>query len=457
MLCPASLPDENASISPELPLGRIGGKEATVSFDEPLMSSDGGVLLLKRTMDHCDIVSRLAAAIRDPRDAAHCKHSLEDMLAQRILQICQGAPDVNDATDLRHDPLYKLVVAEDAVADALASQPTLSRLENNVTRADLRRLADAIFDVYVDSFEEPPQAVCVDIDPSAHEIYGQQELGLFAYKLDGHCLMPFYIFDGLSGKIISAVIRPGKTPSGKEIMVVLKRVIRRLRKAWPKTQLFVRGDSHHARKEVLDFLDKKKISYVFGLQTNSRLRAIFGFLHKEVKTGYEQTFKECRRFHSASYQAKSWPRSRRVICRALGTENGTDLRYIVTNLENAGATHLYETVYCARAKMELWIKEMKLDLHSDRSSCTSWLANQFRLFLHAAAYQLMNTMRRTFLAGTVLAKATFGTIRLRLLKVAARVSVKKTRVRIHLPATFPCRHLWMRFTASSPRPVAPAG
>jgi hypothetical protein len=447
----AASPVSEPIIQGTLPFGRIGGKQVEIRFDEPLMSSDGGVLLVKQTLDDSGISKRMADAIGDGRDQAHCRHSLEGMISQRILQVCQGSPDVNDATECRHDPLYKLAVGEDALGAALASQPTLSRLENSMTLADLRRLGEAILEGFIDSFQRPPRAVCIDIDPSAHEVYGQQELGLFAHKLDGHCLMPFYVFDGITGKLITAVIRPGKTPSGKEIMVVLKRVIGGLQRAWPNTRLFVRGDSHHARAEVLDFLDREKIGYVLGLQTNERLRKLFGFLHKEVKDGHSRTLREYRRFHSAGYQAKSWPHSRRVICRALATENGTDLRYIVTNLNGAGATYLYETVYCARGKMELWIKEMKLDLYSDRSSCTSWRANQFRLFLHAAAYQVMDRMRRTVLAGTALANATFGTIRLRLLKVAARVVAKKTRVRIHLPAAFAAdRHLWQRFAAAPP-------
>lgn len=421
------------------------------------MSCDAGVLLLRQGLEDSGVHRRLAAAIADPRDPAHTTHTLKDLIAQRILQICQGAPDANDADALRHDPLYKLAVGGDPLGRALASQPTLSRLENSVSEEDLDRLADGLLDSYMDSFPEPPEAVCIDIDPSVHEVYGQQELGLFAHKVDGYCLMPFYVFDGLSGRVMAVVMRKGKTPDGAEVLAVLQRLIERLRRAWPRTRLCVRADSHHCRPEVLDYLDEQDVGYVLGLQTNSRLRAIFGFLQPEVKTAHRRTLRESRRYHSAGYQAGSWSRSRRVVCRALANEQGTDLRYIITNFEHAGAQYLYDSVYCPRGGVELHIKEMKLDLASDRSSCTSWRANQFRLLLHAAAHQVLERLRRTRLAGTALGTATFGTIRLRLLKVAARVVATKTRVRLHLPAAFPCRELWGAFAIGPRLEAAPSG
>jgi hypothetical protein len=247
--------------------------------------------------------------------------------------------------------------------------------------------------------------------------------------------MPFHVYEGLSGKLIATVIRPGKTPTKEEIISLMKRIVRRIRQRFPNTTLIFRADSHHCKPAVLSWLEANNVRYVIGIGTNAVLRREVAHLCEQVTRLYQQEMKAIRRFHSFAYAAKSWGDSkRRIVARVQTTFLGPDARFIVTDLHDASAKCLYETVYCDRGSAELMIKEHKCFLHSDRTSCNSALANQFRLMLHSAAYVILHAIRQTALRGTELARATFRTIQLRLLKVAARVEVAKTFVRFHLSA-----------------------
>jgi hypothetical protein len=219
----------------------------------------------------------------------------------------------------------------------------------------------------------------------------------------------------------------------------LTRIVRRLRRAWPRTTIIFRADSYHSKSKVLDWLEDNGLKYVMAFQQNKVINEQMGFFRDGLQRAWERTSRECRRFHSFQYGCKNWRRRRRMIARGIRSANGLDVRYLVTNLDEASAKYLYETVYCGRGKVELMIKEHKLFLGSDRTSCHRKEANQFRLFLHSAAYVLMHALREKYLQGTELAQAQFDTIRLRLLKIGARTEAKKTLVRFHLPASYPLK------------------
>ncbi len=296
----------------------------------------------------------------------------------------------------------------------------MSRLENAVDVRALIRMGYAFIDQFMDSFEKVPKAVVLAMDPTAVHTYGDQQLTFFNAYEDEYCLMPFHVYDGITGKFITAVIRPGKTPSGKEILSLLKRIVKRLRSRWKNTHIIFRADSHHARSEAMDWMDENGIDYVIGFQINTKLKKIFETTRERVLTAHKRTLGEIRVYASAMYKASKWQGERRVVCRALCGTGGLNDRYIVTSFNSAGAKYLYESVYSDRGNAELMIKDHKLDLQSDRCSCNSAQANQFRLFLHSAAYVVLHALRDR-LAGTELARARFSTIRLRLLKLASRV------------------------------------
>ena len=424
---------ENQILFPFTPLK---GRKITAVFDEPMVSSDGGLVLLREALIETGVIRSLADALHDPRHPSYVDHTLEEMLTQRVAQICCGYEDANDCDHLRDDPLFKMAAGRLPEEDALASQPTMSRLENRVSVKELLRIAYALADQFIASFDHAPEAIVLDLDPTADAVHGNQQLALFNAFEDEYCFMPFHLYDGLSGKLITTVLRPGKTPTDQEIISVLKRVVKRLRNAFPKTRLIFRADSHHTKPAVMDWMENHAMDFATGLSINERLKEQFAGVLEEARLRYKRTGRDVRMFASGFYQAKSWSRARRVICRVLITANGEDMRFIVTSFEKTGAKYLYETVYCGRGAMELMIKDHKNGLCSDRTSCHKFTANQFRLFLHSAAYVVMHYIRSVRLKGTQLAHAQFDTIRLRLLKIGTRVETGKTRILLHFPKAF---------------------
>lgn len=431
----------------QLEFSRLGRTRVQVLFDEPDLSSDGGAIVLREAVEVNGIIDAMASAIRDPRDQAHVLHALRDMLSQRSLQICHGYEDANDCDVMRHDSPLKVGVGRRPEDEALASQPTMSRFENSVTLRDLVRLFYVFVDHFLDSYERAPEYMIIDMDPTPNLVYGDQQLALFNGHYDEYCLMPFHVYEGTTGRLIATVLRPGKTPTKEEIIALLKRIIKRIRRRFPDTAIIFRADSHHTKPAVLDWLDDNDVNYVLGLATNPVLRREVKPMMDWAAGVQREEWQKCRRFHSFSYAAGSWTRERRVVSRVEATALGVDARFIVTNMTSVGARVLYDTVYCDRGKAELMIKEHKCFLKSSRTSCTTAEANQFRLYLHSAAYVIMHGLRETLLKGTSLASATFDTIRLRLLKVAARVETGKTFVRFHMPSSCPVAELFARCAA----------
>ena len=370
---------------------------------------------------------------------------MDQLIGQRIYQIIGGYYDANDCDHQRKDVVLQSVAGRKPDKGPLASQPTMSRLENGVQRTDLMRMAHAIFRHYLDGKKaSPPEMICIDMDPSAHLIYGHQQLSLFNTHVGEHCLMPFYIFDGCTGEIMTAVLRPGKTPTAREIVAVLKRLVAGIRERWPEIRVVFRADSHHTKPQVLDWLHENKVDFVTGLQKNKALERLFA---KEIEQAQEQyqsnleakgrgefTGKDPRvtTFADGYYAAGSWSQEERVVARIIVGPLGVDVRYIVSSFEQADAEYIYDTVYCQRGNAELFIKECKLGLGSDRSSCTRWESNQFRLLLHVTAYVILHRFRSQVLVGTKWERATFDEIRLRLIKLGGRVEVLKTKVKLHL-------------------------
>jgi hypothetical protein len=392
------------------------------------VTSDAGVLFLREVEKRIGVIDALTNAIVDSRHPSYVQHEMGEMNAQRVFQIALGYEDANDCDPLRGDPALKIAAGRDPVEDPdLASQPTISRLENSITRKDLMRIGAALLEYFIASYKRRPKVIVFDMDCTTDVVHGEQQLRLFNAYENEYGFQPFHVYEGLSGRLITAILRPGKTPTAREVMTVLKRIVRRLKEAWPKTKFLFRGDSHFAKPEILDWLEGEGLFYAVGLARNSVLLQRSEATLAKAKEAASRHGGKVRRYASFYYAAKTWSRSRRVILRAEASPLGVDPRYVVTNVHPRPKV-TYEKLYCSRGCVELMIKEHKRALHSDRTSCHRFEANQFRLFLHSVAYILMHAFRCTVLKGTELACAQFDTIRLRLLKIGARVQILKTKI-----------------------------
>jgi hypothetical protein len=436
-------------------LSPVESLEIHARFDGGSLSSDGGVLILREIEKGLDFSNTLASCLNDERDPTRTIHDYATMIRARTFAIACGYEDCDDLDELRQDPALK--IACERLPDsgrALASQPTLSRLENTPSWRQLGRMGLALIDLFCDSFGTVPSHIVLDIDDTTDRTYGGQQLCLFNTHAAGYCFQPIHIYDAATGKPVCFLLRPGKRPSGEEAAQILRHVIRRIHRNWPRTVITVRGDGHYGTPEVMDLLEQHGCFYIFGLPGNKRLRALSHPWSEDVAVRRVLGKRDkLRRFFQTRYGAKSWSKERKVIARVEASEQGCDTRFIVTNLPGR-AKHLYEKVYCSRGKMENLIKEHKLYTKSDRTSCHRWQANQFRLFLHTGAYWLLLLLRRAAPKRSRFRTATFETIRRIFLKIAVRVEQLKSRIRIALPTSCPHRSILVllmgRIKAQSP-------
>jgi hypothetical protein len=426
----------------EISLFPIQGKNIDLSFSGDRISSDGGLLLLRELESQLNLLSSASNCINDERDQRYIDHSVKELLTQRVFQIAAGYEDCNDCNDLREDMIFKLCAGRlPQNGNDLASQPTMSRLENAVTRTDLFRLGKLLVDTFINSYSNVPSVIILDCDDTNNDIYGQQELALFNTFYNEHCYMPIHIYEGLSGKLITTILRPGRRNKQANIARLLQKLISYLRVQWPKTKIIVRGDSHFASQDFMDWTCiQPNLSFITGLAGNAKLHELSQITVESAQREFNRYQNSVKRYHSFMYKAGSWERYQRVIVKVEVTSMGNNIRYIVTNLNDFRARDLYEKGYCARGSMELRIKDHKLYLKSDRSSCSKFEANQFRLFLHSMAYILIHTLQKQVLKGTEYANATMKTIQLKIIKTAAWVKEMKTKIRIELPQFCPTKN-----------------
>ena len=430
-----------AKNAPVLPgLSPVGGKPVHLTFDGGRLTSDAGVLVLAEVERRLGLAERLARCIEDPRAPERIRHGLAEMIRFRALLIAAGYPDGNDCDFLRADPAFKLAVGRLPETEAdLCSQPTMSRLENLPTATALKRMMAAMVDLFCDSFAQVPRRIVLDIDDTEDRVHGRQQLSLFHGHYDSRCFLPIHIYEATTGKPVAVVLRPGKTPDGAEVALVLRHVVRAIRSHWPAVDILIRGDSHYGRPEAMTWLERNRVGYVFGLAGNQVLLGRVRHLAEDAavaRIGDEGG--KVRRYGELRYAAKTWNVERQVIARVEASAQGNDSRFIVTNLKGA-PRWLYEDVYCARGQAENLIKAHKLHLASDRTSCSKATANQFRLLIHTAAYWLLHTLRGLAPKASFWRDAQFDTIRLALVKVAARVTELVTRIKVALPSCYPDR------------------
>jgi hypothetical protein len=431
-------------------------------FDQRQSSSDGGAILLRAADRGLGLTSALACALEDKRQSKKIKHELSELLTQRVMAIACGYPDTNDAARLGSDPVHKLLVGRDPIqGEDLASQPTLSRFENSRDRKQLFRLSEALADCVIERHRRRLQGrarrVTIDLDPTDDPTHGAQQLTFFNHHYDTYCYLPvvgFLSFDQEPDQyLVTAVLRPGNAHGSVGAIGILRRLLQRVKKAFPAARIRVRLDGGFATPQVLDFLDgKPKVEYIVNLAANAVLKRKAEWAMKRARRASrisgqtEHVYGECR-----YATRKTWPWERRIIykaevVRAANKEPKDNPRFVVTNLRQS-PQWIYEKVYCLRGDVENRIKELHDGMQIGRTSCSNFWANTFRVLLTAAAYVLMQEMR-LHLAPTRHARAQVSTLRERFLKLGATVVVSVRRIVLHLPRSFPDRdsfhHLALR-------------
>lgn len=426
----------------QLSFANFDSRAVVAEFSAGPMTSDGGSLLLREIDQKTHLADLISQALCDPRDPDKIQHRQEEMLRQRLFAIALGYEDCNDHQSLRLDPGLKTAVGRlPETGQALASQPTLSRLENRVGNTELRRMGDTLMEAYLAAHPGPRKLIVLDIDATDDPTHGQQQLCFFHGYYDQYMFHPVMVFDAVSGFPLAAVLRPGNAHASKGAVAILKRIIRRLKKAYPEATILLRADAGFAVPSLYKLLEREKVKYTIGLITNERLRARVTDLAEQAERNFAETQVKQRLFTSFRHQAGSWESSRRVVAKVERLTKGLNTRFVVTNIFFESPAKIYDGIYTGRGEAENRIKELKLYLKADRLSCTSFKANQFRLYLHTFAFVLLWHLRQS-LAGTELATATVDTLKIKLLKIGGRVIQSVRRILFTMPRAYPYQELF---------------
>jgi len=409
----------------------VGRRSLVADFLGGQITSDAGGLLLREADRQLGMTLALAQCVADPRDPARTVHSTLRMIRQRVYGLALGYEDLNDHDTLRRDELFKVLAEAD---EDMASSPTLCRFENRVDRAALWKMSAALVEVFVASHRRPPDELVLDFDATDDEVHGRQEGRFFHGYYDHYCFLPLYVFCG--GQLLVAYLRPSNIDASRHSRGILGMLVGRLRQAWPGVRITIRGDSGFCRWRLMRWCDRHRVNYILGLARNSVLEGLAAPLMKQAAEAFAATGEKQRLFGEVSYAAGTWDKQRRVLIKAEHLKDGPNPRFVVTDLAGE-PQHLYDEVYCQRGEMENRIKEQQLALFADRTSAHRFVANQLRLLLAAAAYVLVEHIRRVGLAGTELADAQCGTIRLKLFKIGAQIQRSFRRVVLHMASGYP--------------------
>jgi hypothetical protein len=453
--------------APQLIFEGFAGRQVVGAFDGGEVTSNGGAPLLREADRVIGVTAKAARCFRDDRNPAFVEHRLETLVSQRIHGLALGHEDLIDHDELRFDPALGLLsdtlrprrgeaqpgqAAKQPVVATLAGKSTLNRLEHGLMGeasryckigVDEAAMQEVFLDLYIEAHARPPKRVMLDFDATDDPLHGAQEGAFFHGYYRCHCYLPLYVFAGRH--LLVAKLRPANIDASAGSREELARIVARLRQAWPDVEIWIRADSGFARDELMSWCEENRVEYVLGLARNKRLEPMIADASAEAKATFEATGKAARVFKELTYRTKnSWSRSRRVVAKAEHLEKGANPRFIVTSLgpDKIGGQELYERIYCARGEMENRIKECQLDLYADRTSAATLRANQLRLWFASLAYVLMEAVRRLALAGTELADATAGTIRLKLLKIGAVVTVSVRRIKLAFASACPAKAIF---------------
>lgn len=443
-------------ISDRFAFASVERRQVVADFAGGEMTSDAGALLLGAVDQAVGLIDRFASSFRDLRCPALIEHSVRTLVGQRIFGLALGYEDLEDHDELRHDPVFAVLAgkleAHRADCAPLAGKSTLNRLE--LSRPEPTRyhkiahepeaIEKLFVDLFLEAYQRPPQEITLDLDATDDPLHGEQEGRFFHGYYKCYCYLPLYVFCGRH--LLAAKLRRANLDGAAGAVEELERVIGQIRERWPQTRIVLRADSGFARDELMSWCETNEVDYLFGLARNKRLVAEIGAELAEAEAASRAAEgAPARRFKDFMWSTlKSWSRRRRVVAKAEWTRDEANPRFVVTSLsaKEVAAKPLYEERYCARGEMENRIKECQLDLFSDRTSTHTMRANQLRLWFASLAYVLICALRRIALQGTDLARATCGTLRLKLLKVGALVKISKRRVKIAMASSYPRQTLW---------------
>lgn len=459
-------------------LKRLPRHAVHASFDGGTLTSDGGLLLLRQADQRLRLIERIDQVIPDPRGPRYTTHPQAEMLTSRIFAIAAGYEDGNDQQQLRHDCAFHVAAGRvpaathDQETSPLASPSSHCRLENRVSAETCFRLHEVLVDTFLDSFDTPPDQIVLDFDATDDPTHGNQDQNYFNGFYDGYCFLPLYVFCG--DQILVSYLRPSSVGAAHHAKAITKLLVKKIRTRWPNVKIILRGDSGFAIERLMRWCDKNQVCYVFGFAKNNVLCGRMACEMTRASIQYAVQKTKQRRFKWFRYRAQGWDRHRWMVGKAEYGDKGANPRFVVTNLFGSEGLNdpilgrpringkqvrltitpgtqcsvafnperFYDTLYCARGDMENRIKEQQLHMFADRTSCTRFIANQFRLLLSSFAYALVDGLRRLALKNTEAARWQVGTIRLRLIKIAARVSVSCRRVVFHLSSWCPHQDLF---------------
>ncbi len=431
-------------------------RQVVAEFSGEQISSDGGGLLLRRVDGKIRLLERVVGCFRDGRDPERVEHELSVLLGQRIYGLALGYEDLNDHEQLRHDPLLAVLAGRRELDEPLAGKSTLNRMElapegtlekeryHKITYS-ASALDELLGEIFLEAHPRAPRRIVLDLDVTDIALHGEQEGRFFHGYYNQYCYLPLYIFCG--EHLLCARLRPSNQDASAGSEAEVERVVEQIRQRWPRVQIVLRADSGFCREKLMGWCEKHRVDYVFGLARNQRLGRAIGKQMQQAQQEHQRTGEAARVFRDFSYRThKNWSRKRRVVGKAEYLDKGENPRFVVTSLREKAwpAQKLYQQLYCARGEMENRIKE-QLSLFSDRLSTETMRANQLRLYFSSLAYVLLHALRRLALGGTEWAHAQVGTLRLRLLKIAAQVRISARRIWVRYSRAYP----WPRMFASA--------
>jgi len=433
----------------------VGGRQIVARFDGGQLSSDGGGLLLREVERRTGFLSQFAACFRDYRNPLLVEHTVESLIRQRVIGLALGYEDLNDHDQLRHDPLIATLVEKADPRRTLAGKSTLNRLELTPEGNGEDRYKRIVYDpaaidrfmvsTFLQSYEQAPERIVLDLDTTDDEIHGGQEGRFFHGYYGSYCYLPLYVFSG--EHLLCARLRQANVGPAEGTVEEIERIVSQIREQWPNVKIMIRADSAFSRDDIMSWCEKHGVDYVLGLARNARLERAITSEMEQARVESERTASPYRSYKDFQYQTlESWTRERRVVAKVEYLVDKPNARFVVTSLpiEELEAQPIYENDYCGRGDMENRIKEQKTFLFSDRTSAATMRANQLRLWFSSVAYLLMSALRRLGLKGTDLAKAQCDTIRLKLFKIGARITITTRKIWISLSSSYPLASLFAR-------------
>ncbi len=437
----------------ELQYNFYSQRSLVVQFSNLELSSDAGILLARQAEEQVQVCRSLAECIQEWREESKIKHSLRQLVSQRVYQLVGGYEDANDSNVLRHDPIYKIACERLPIAERelLARQPTITRLENHVNKREVSAMRRQLVEQFINRYQVAPKEIVLDIDGWDDPTHGQQQLSCFHGYFEQHMYFPVLINEASSGYPLVLQLRAGNSHPGKGVAGILRWLFWRLKRAWPGVRIILRADAGFSLPEILQVCERSVVEYAIGFARNQVLERKIAGLLERARLQCIQTGQKARLFDDVYYAAATWEYPRRLVMKAEWLPKGPNPRFVLTNLDSAPIT-VYDTFYSQRgSESEHRIKELKLGIKADRLSCSTFIANQFRLLLSQAAYILMLAIRQAA-TGTQLASAQVERLRSLLIKGAARVTVSIRRVLVELAAYCPfaaeIRHIAQHLRAS---------